>query len=62
MSTPKKPRQVAMQVRCVNCKREQYALAVYKISHGKHPCVWCGHTPKPMTENEYRAAIADSGS
>jgi hypothetical protein len=44
---------VAMQARCIYCKREQYAIAVYDISYGKHPCVWCGKTPPKLTQKEY---------
>jgi hypothetical protein len=40
-----------MQVRCIYCKREQYAPAVYAISHGEHPCVWCGKTPPVFTRD-----------
>lgn len=47
----------AMQVRCVHCKREQYALAVYAISCGEAQCSWCGRVSVPMTEDEYRAAL-----
>jgi hypothetical protein len=48
---------IAMQARCVHCKREQYAPAVYKISHGEHPCVWCGEMSERMTEEEYRSSL-----
>ena len=48
---------VAMQIRCVHCKSEQYAPAVWDISHGKHPCVWCGKTSKPITDEEYRQCL-----
>jgi len=44
----------AMQNRCIYCKREQYAMAVYAISQGEHPCVWCGKTPPKMSYGEYR--------
>jgi len=44
---------IAMQERCIYCGREQYAPAVWSISHGEHPCVWCGVTPPKMTEKEY---------
>ncbi len=47
-----------MQSRCVYCKREQYAPAVYSISLGEHPCVWCGEFSKPMTEQEYSEAYS----
>ena len=44
----------AMQIRCIYCHKEQYAPAVYDISQGNHPCVWCGATPPKMTVAEYR--------
>jgi hypothetical protein len=43
-----------MQPRCIYCKREHYAVAVYAISMGEHPCVWCGKTPPILTEEEWR--------
>lgn len=49
---------VEMQSRCVFCLREQYGPAVYAISHGEHPCVWCGVTPAPMTTAEYQRALS----
>ena len=49
---------VAMQVRCVKCFREQYALAVWAISHGNAGCSWCGHVPPVMTAREFRDAMA----
>ena len=56
---PDSERETVMQVRCVNCKREQYALAVSLISEGRHPCVWCGVTPEVFTdERQYRLALA----
>ncbi len=49
---------IVMQVKCVHCGREQYGVAVFDISHGKHPCVWCGKTPKVYTdETEYWADV-----
>lgn len=53
-------REVAMQVRCLHCLREQYAPAVMPISFGDAGCVWCGHVSKKMTEAEYRNALADA--
>lgn len=49
--------EIAMQQRCVYCGKEQYAMAVCSISHGEHPCVWCGETPPVMTVKEYKLAI-----
>jgi hypothetical protein len=51
--------EVEMQTRCTSCGREQYAMAVHSISHGEHPCVWCGVTPKPMNTDEYHKALDD---
>lgn len=51
--------QIVMQTRCIHCKREQYAIAVYSISHGKHPCVWCGKMSRKMTEDEYFKLLSD---
>lgn len=48
------------QMRCIYCKREQYMLAVAEISHGVHPCVWCGMIPPVFTvdtREEYREAL-----
>jgi hypothetical protein len=47
------PNNIAMQERCIYCKREQYIPAVWEISHGERPCVWCGKTSKKMSESEY---------
>lgn len=43
---------IVMQHHCIYCKREQYAPAVSPISHGEHPCVWCGKTSPIITEYE----------
>lgn len=51
---------VAMQTRCIYCKREQYGPAVFDISHGDHPCVWCGKTPPVFKSyEEYHQALQD---
>ena len=44
---------IAMQTRCVHCVREQYALAVWDISHGQHPCCFCGEMSEEMSVEEY---------
>lgn len=49
--------EIAMQVRCVHCKQEQYALAVAPVSRGDSPCVKCGEYSEPMTETEYRERL-----
>lgn len=51
---------IAMQVRCLYCRREQYAPAVWAISHGTHPCVWCGKTPPVLTPKEYEKELRKS--
>ena len=48
---------IAMQVRCIYCRREQYALNVISVSYSKGGCSWCGKTPPVMTEEEYRAEL-----
>lgn len=53
MTTKANIPKIAMQARCVHCCCEQYALAVRDISHGKHPCCFCGEMSKEMTEEEY---------
>lgn len=55
MKTKKKD--IAMQIRCVHCGCEQYGPAVYPISYGEHPCVWCGYLSKSMTQEEYRKTL-----
>jgi hypothetical protein len=44
---------VAMQTRCVHCKKEQYTPKVYPISLGTEGCAWCGKKSSPMSEPEY---------
>ncbi len=51
--------EIAMQTRCIYCKREQYAMAVHSISNSEHPCVWCGKTPPKLTYKEWYAIIND---
>jgi uncharacterized CHY-type Zn-finger protein len=46
-----------MQIYCVHCGLEQWAPAVWNISHGKETCAWCGKMSKEMTTEEYRKAI-----
>lgn len=52
-----KEEDVAMQTRCVHCKREQYAMAVYSISYGESCCAWCGKESKKMTNDEWLTAL-----
>lgn len=49
--------EVAMQIRCVNCGLEQYAPAVYLVSMGEYPCVFCGIKSNKMTKKEYEEKI-----
>ncbi len=49
---------IAMQMRCIFCGKEQYAPAVFDISHGKRPCCWCGKTPNQMTVDEYSKVMS----
>lgn len=48
----------AMQMRCVHCLREQWAMAVFGVSTGQLGCTWCGKTSTVMSEQEYRRALA----
>ena len=48
---------IAMQETCIYCRREQYKPAVYEISNGKHPCIWCGITPPVLTQEEYEKKL-----
>jgi hypothetical protein len=47
---------VAMQVRCVGCFREHYAVGVFATSLGGIRC-GCGHVSKRMTRAEYGEAL-----
>ena len=44
---------IAMQSRCVHCGQEQWAPAVWGISHGELTCAWCGGLSEKMTYEEY---------
>jgi hypothetical protein len=48
---------VAMQVFCTNCGREQYPPLVSAISHGEEPCLYCDVTPPVLTTAGYRALL-----
>jgi tRNA U54 and U55 pseudouridine synthase Pus10 len=48
---------IAMQTYCIHCGLEQYAPAVYSISHGEEPCCWCGKISRKMTDEEYNEAL-----
>lgn len=50
---------VAMQMRCLNCLMEQYAMNVIAVSNGEGGCSFCGAMSKPMTEAEYRTALRE---
>lgn len=58
MPTSNPNQEVAMQTRCIFCRREQYGPAVWSISHGEQACCWCGETPPILTEMEYREKMA----
>lgn len=49
---------IAMQEKCIYCGKEQYKPAVWSISHGEHPCVWCGKVPPTMTVAEYMQELS----
>jgi hypothetical protein len=50
---------IAMQVFCTNCGREQYPPLVNAISHGEEPCLYCDVTPPVLTTAEYRALLRE---
>ena len=52
-------KEIAMQTRCIYCKKEQYAPAVYAISYGEHPCVWCGKTPPKLSYDEWHKKLKE---
>lgn len=44
-----------MQTRCTWCRREQYGMYVWPISHGLRGCTWCSRVPAVYTDaSEYR--------
>ncbi len=47
--TTKKKKEVVMQTSCIYCKKEQYAPAVYTVSHGEAGCAWCHKVPPVFT-------------
>jgi len=57
IKNPYSKKDIAMQVICVHCKREQYGLAVYNVSINNAPCAWCGKTSKVLTEFDYRLLL-----
>lgn len=48
---------IAMQHHCLHCLREQWAPAVFGVSHGRDACVWCGAQGARMTNDEYYAEL-----
>jgi hypothetical protein len=48
---------VAMQLFCINCGREQYPPLISAISHGEEPCLYCNVTPPVLPTAEYRALL-----
>jgi hypothetical protein len=49
---------VAMQLFCINCGREQYPGAVPDISRGEEGCLYCDFVPPILTVSEYRNRLA----
>lgn len=41
-----------MQENCTECGKEQHAMAVWDISHGWHPCIWCGKYNKVVEKTK----------
>jgi ribosomal protein S27E len=52
-----KKKDIAMQIKCLHCLNEQYAMAVYGVSTRKEPCAWCGMTTLPMSQDEYNRKL-----
>jgi hypothetical protein len=50
---------IAMQVFCANCGREQYPPLINAISHGEEPCLYCDVIPPVLTVAEYRALLRE---
>lgn len=51
-------KEVVMQEYCIYCKKEQYSLVVYPVSHGEMGCAWCKQVPPVFTsEEEYTKAL-----
>lgn len=48
---------LAMQSRCPTCLGEQYVLNVIPFSQGNYGCSVCGAKTKPMTYEQWRAAL-----
>jgi hypothetical protein len=46
-------RRMALQIRCIECHREQWAPIVHKVSLGKAACYWCGKKSRKMTFHTY---------
>lgn len=51
-------RDIAMQSRCPHCLGEQWAMTVIAFSRGEHGCTVCGWKTKPMTNEQWYAALA----
>ncbi len=50
---------VAMQTTCVHCNSEQYAQAVFDVSHGRAGCSFCGEMSEPMDQATYEAKLRE---
>ena len=48
---------IAMQVRCLACMREQYGPAVWDYSQGLARCHHCGWVTVPMSKETYALAL-----
>lgn len=51
---------IAMQINCVHCLKEQWAVMVYPISMGVACCSWCGKKSEPMTKDQYASAMLEA--
>lgn len=51
---------LAMQNRCVWCRREQYAPHILQVSRGEAWCCWCGQMSVPMNVTQYKTIINDT--
>lgn len=51
-------KEIAMQTRCIYCRKEQYSPAVYPISMGESGCCWCGKIPPKLTVKQYQELLS----
>jgi len=50
---------LAMQTRCIHCKKEQYSPAVFSLSKKGGDCPWCDKEIKPMNYKDYLKALKE---